>query len=329
MLRLQVNSCVASGGSRTSWAPSAYRRFAGSCFSIDLFALQPTSRIRDRLSLQLQTTYARACSKTHTHLDCSQLLQDLTHLGGQMFPGLVQREEKFYSGAPKGRFTAVQARLRLNGKAEKENSECGSTIIYLQCSYSACLGSDAKLQNIFLTVGGKSLALVVYSALLSGALKFPPVLDMTHIPPHCTHTLRLIKLHSCKCKPIKHVEGWLHHLHDGVSSRAALPVTVWRSHSPNHRGPAWLWQSSWTHSSVFLPRGTWSARQLVSGKEKEGGTSHRKKIQTRQNADAVALWLELHNQTCLLKKIKRRPDQIYLFRICVAVCISLKGSLSS
>lgn len=67
-------------------------------------------------------------------------------------------------------------------------------MIYLQYSHSACLGFDAKLQNILLTIGGKSLAFALHS-LLSGAFKFPPILDMTHIPPHCTHTLHFIKLH--------------------------------------------------------------------------------------------------------------------------------------
>lgn len=91
MYRLQVNSSALSAGSRSSCIPSAYRPLAGSCFSIDFFALQPTSRICDRLGFQLQTTYACACSNTHTHLDCSQLLQDVTHLGGQMFPCLAQK----------------------------------------------------------------------------------------------------------------------------------------------------------------------------------------------------------------------------------------------
>lgn len=42
-------------------------------------------------------TDTHAC--THAHLHSSQLLQDLTHLGGQMFPSLLENkeEENFYS----------------------------------------------------------------------------------------------------------------------------------------------------------------------------------------------------------------------------------------
>lgn len=53
--------------SRASCTPSAHRHVASSCFSIDLFALQPSFTICDQSSLQLQTTYACACSNTHTH----------------------------------------------------------------------------------------------------------------------------------------------------------------------------------------------------------------------------------------------------------------------
>lgn len=67
------------------------------------------------------------------------------------------------------------------------------------------------------------------------AFKVPPILYLTHIPPLlCAH------------------------------SSSLLPAIVGQSGSPNRRGPAWPWQSSWTRSSVFLPRGTWSAGQLVA-----------------------------------------------------------------
>lgn len=135
MSRLQVNSSAL----RSSCRPSARSRFAGSCFSIDFFALQPTSRTRDRLSFQLQTTYACACSNTHTHLDCSQLLQYVTHLGGQMFPCLVQREEKFYSGTPKWRSRLDEHICSSTGKWERtEKWRVGCTVLMSSLPWLSC-----------------------------------------------------------------------------------------------------------------------------------------------------------------------------------------------
>lgn len=97
--------------SRASWTASTNRLLARSCFSIDLFAPKPSFTVCAWVHIQLQTTYARLLkyawadaqthmhARTNAHLHSSQLLQDLTHLGGQMFPSLLENkeEENFYS----------------------------------------------------------------------------------------------------------------------------------------------------------------------------------------------------------------------------------------
>lgn len=93
---------------RASCKPWAHRRVAWSCFSIDLFALQPSFTICDQPRLQLQTAqvYARSNTPTHTctHTCTARSSSRISNtLEDRCFQACWQEMRKFYLLAPKWR----------------------------------------------------------------------------------------------------------------------------------------------------------------------------------------------------------------------------------